>query len=82
MWSLEWHRFVFQAVDHKPFQKNLLKEIRAIIVDILSGFNHTRDGRSKRYLLAVSRFLVEHLPDSGFHLMATSFVVESHLSID
>ena len=80
MRSPEWHRSAFQAVDHKPFQKNLLKEIRAIIVDILSGFNHTRDVRSKRYLLAVSRFLVEHLHDPGFQLIEISFVVVVFLS--
>ena len=80
MRSSEWHRSAFQAADHKPFQKNLLKEIRAIIVDILSGFNYTRDVRSKRYLLAVSRFLVEHLHDSGFHLIEISFVVVVFLS--
>ena len=78
MRSPEWHRSAFQAVDHKPFQKNLLKEIGKIILDVLSGFKPaTRDGRSKRYQLAVSPFLVEHLHDSGFHLMATFFVGRS-----
>ena len=49
-------------------------------MDILSGFNHARGGRSKRYLLAASRFLVEHLHDSGFHLIEISFVVVVFLS--
>ena len=49
-------------------------------MDILSGFNHTRDGRSKRYLLATSRFLVEHLHDPSFHLIEISFVVVVFLS--
>ena len=49
-------------------------------MDILSGFNHTRHVRSKRYLLAASRFLVEYLHDSGFHLIEISFVVIVFLS--
>ena len=32
------------------------------------------------YLLATSRFLVEHLHDSGFHLIEISFVVVVFLS--